>query len=36
LQRLELNRVLRVSVQVSFDDGESYKSFPHLEPQLIA
>lgn len=36
LQCLELNSVLRVSVQVSFDDGESFKVFPHLEPQLVA
>ncbi|MBF8777298.1 hypothetical protein [Pseudomonas fulva] len=36
LRRLKLNSVLRVSVQVSFDDGESFKVFPHLEPQLVA
>ncbi|MBI6926868.1 hypothetical protein JET66_19700 [Pseudomonas putida] len=36
LQRLALNSVLRVSVQVSFDDGESFKPFPQLEPQLVA
>ncbi|BCX68049.1 hypothetical protein [Pseudomonas izuensis] len=36
LQRFKLNLAIQVVVKVSFDNKQSWKSFPKLQPQLIA
>lgn len=36
LVRLKLDQRFNVKVKTSFDGGNTYKSFPLIEPQLIA